>query len=105
VLIKRGLGNEVFLKVKIWEIFTFRRRCSIDLLINVNLRLLIHVPREIPTSIVLASVFITRFIKPSLAFLNSSYRVPSVVAGAIVLSWTLHCALRESDGRIKDELK
>ena len=25
-------------KVKIWEIFTFRRRCSIDLLINVNLR-------------------------------------------------------------------
>ena len=45
----------------------------------------------------------TRFIKPSLAFLNSGYRVPSVVAGAIVLSRTLHCALRESDGRIKDE--
>ena len=38
MLIKRGLGNEVFLKIKIWEIFTFRRRCSIDLLINVNLR-------------------------------------------------------------------
>ena len=38
MLIKRGLGNEVFLKVKIWEIFTFRRRCSIDLLINVNPR-------------------------------------------------------------------
>ena len=35
---KRGLGNEVFVKVKIWEIFTFRRRYSIDLLINVNLR-------------------------------------------------------------------
>ena len=35
---KRGLGNKVFVKVKIWEIFTFRRRCSIDLLINVNLR-------------------------------------------------------------------
>ena len=38
MLIKKDLGNEVFLKVKIWEILTFRRRCSIDLLINVNLR-------------------------------------------------------------------
>ena len=27
--------------------------------------------------------------------------MPSVVSGAIVLSRTLHCALRESDGRIK----
>ena len=25
--------------------------------------------------------------------------MPSVVVGAIVLSWTLHCALRESDGK------
>ena len=39
------------------------------------------------------------------ATLTSGYRVPSVVAGAIVLSGTLHCALRESDGRIKDEPK
>ena len=48
-------------------------------------------------------IFITRFIKPSLA--NSGYRVPSVVAGAIVLFRKLHCALRESDGRIKDKPK
>ena len=50
-------------------------------------------------------ILIARFIKPSLAFLKSSHRVLSVVAGAIVLYWTLHCALRESDGRIKDEPK
>ena len=100
MLIKRDLGNEVFLKVNIWEIFTFRRRCSIDLLINVNLRYM-YPARYL--HLLSCVILIARFIKPSLA--NSGYRVPSVVAGAIVLSWTLHCALRESDGRIKDEPK
>ena len=102
MLIKRGLGNEVFLKVKIWEIFTFRRRCSIDLLINVNLRYM-YPARYL--HLLFLRDFHNAVIKPSLTFLNSSYRVPSAVAGAIVLSWTLHCALRESDGRIKDEPK
>ena len=46
-----------------------------------------------------------RYMRNNPAFFNNSYRVPSVVAGAIGSSWTLHCALRESDGRIKDEPK
>ena len=103
MLIKEGLGNEVFLKVKIWEIFTFRRKSSIDLfMINVNLRYM-YPARYLRLLFLRYSH--NAVYKPSLAFLNSSYRVPSVVAGAIVLSWTLHCALRESDGRIKDEPK
>ena len=53
-------------KVKIWEIFTFRRRCSIDLLINVSLQC---TPRDTYISCSCV-IFITRFIKPSLAFLR-----------------------------------
>ena len=85
LLNKKRFGERRFLKVKILEIFTFRRRCSIDLLINVNLRY----------------KYPARY--QHLLFLR--YFLPSVIAGTTVLSQKLHCALRESDGRIKDEPK
>ena len=102
MLIKRDLGNEVFLKVNIWEIFTFRRRCSIDLLINVNLRYM-YPARYL--HLLFLRYFDSAVYKTVSRIFKQQLRVPSVVAGAIVLSWTLHCALRESDGRIKDEPK
>ena len=82
MLIKRGLGNEVFLKVKIWEIFTFTRRYSIDLLSNVNLRY-VYPARYL--HLLFLRYFHNSVYKTvsRILILNSSYRVPSVVAGAI----------------------